>query len=156
MKTTVLGSAVAFVCCVATPFAQQQPNPTPAHNVFVAIGCLTSGGDRAAAAFKLTDASSIGRTAPARAGEAGAVGTSGLKASYALEPATGVNAQGINADELKAHVGQRVEVILRPIQTTVALPPAGAGLGIQLGRRTAAPPERYTVTEIKGVTGPCS
>ena len=157
MKTTILGSAVAFTWCVAAPFAQQQsaPNP-PAHNVFVATGCLTAVADPAAA-FKLTDASSIGRAAPTQAAESGAVGTSGLKTSYELQPASGVNAQGMDADALKAHVGQRVEATLRPIQTTAApaTPPTAASLGVAV-KPIDAPPERFSVTAIKRVTGSCS
>src|SRR5687768_5852939 len=98
MKKTVLGSAVAIAWCVAAPFAQQQPaatpKPAPAHNVFVLTGCLKAGAD-ATATFKLTDASSIGQPTPAGAAEAGAVGTSGQKASYELRPVSGVNAQGM-------------------------------------------------------------
>ena len=158
MRTTILGSAVAVACCVAAPLAQQQPasDPAPAHNVFVATGCLTAGSDRAVAAFKLADASSIGRPASAATAEPGAVGTSGLKASYELQPASGVNAQGKNADELKAHLGQRVEVVLRPVQTTAAPAPTTASLGVQAVRPIDAPPERFTVTEIKRVSGACS
>jgi hypothetical protein len=158
MRATVLGSAVALALWGAAPFAQQQPasNATPAHNVFVATGCVTAGSDRAVASFKLTDASSIGRTASAAAAEPGAVGTSGLKASYELQPASGVNAQGKNADELKAHLGQRVELVLRPVQTTAAPPSTTASVGVQAARPIDAPPERFLVTEIKRVTGTCS
>ena len=128
MKKTVLASAVAVAWCVAAPFAQQQststPKAAPAHNVFVLTGCLKAGAD-ATATFKLTDASSIGQAAPAGAAEAGAVGTSGQKASYELRPVSGVNAQGMNADALKAHLGQRVEVIVRPIESPAAAPTAG-------------------------------
>ena len=157
MRATVLGSAVALALCGAAPFAQQPVStPTPAHNVFVATGCLSAGSDRVVPAFKLTDASAVGRTAPAAAGEPGAVGTSGVKSStYELQPASGVTAQGKNAAELKALVGQRVEVVLRPVQTTAAPAPTTASLGVQT-KPLDAPPERFTVTEIKSVTGTCS
>jgi hypothetical protein len=160
MKTTVLGTAVALAWCVAAPIAQQQPAPTtpnpPAHNVFVATGCLNAGAD-GAAAFKLTDASAVGRAAPARAPEAGAVGTSGLKASYELQPVSGVNAQGMDADALKAHIGQRVEVTLRPIQTPAAPDsPTAGSLGVTAVKPADAPPERFSVTALKRVSGSCS
>jgi hypothetical protein len=160
MNTTVLGTAVALAWCVAAPTAQQQPVPTapnpPAHNVFVATGCLDAGAE-GAAAFKLTDASSVGRAAPAPTPEAGVVGTSGLKASYDLQPVSGVNAQGMDADALKAHVGQRVEVTLRPIPTTAApASPTAGSLGVAAAKPPDAPPERFSVTALKRVTGSCS
>ena len=158
MKRTVLASAVAVGWCVAAPFAQQQPAPTsqaaPAHNVFVLTGCLQAGAD-ATATFKLTDASALGRHTPPGAAEAGAVGTSGQKASYELRPVSGVNAQGLNSDALKAHVGHRVEVIVRPVESPASAPPAGLA-GVQAARPTERPVERFTVTELKHVTGTCS
>jgi hypothetical protein len=157
MKKTVLGSAVAVAWCVAAPFAQQQPAPTPtatpAHNVFVLTGCLKA--QDATATFKLTDASSIGQAPPAGAAEAGAVGTSGQKASYLLRPVSGVNAQGMNEDALKAHVGQRVEVIVRPLESPAAAPTAGL-VGVQAARPSEPAPERFSVTAIKRVIGTCS
>src|SRR5688572_16806052 len=108
MNKTVIGSVIAATWCVAAPTAQQQPpvrTPTtpPAHNVFVLTGCVTAGD--APATFKLTDASFIGQ-APPGAAESAAVGTSGQKASYVLRPVSGVNAQGMKEDALKAYVGQ--------------------------------------------------
>ena len=157
MKKTVLASAVAVTWCVAAPFAQQQPAPTPkdtpAHNVFVLTGCLKAGAD-ATATFKLTDASSIGQAPPARAAEAGAVGTSGQKGSYELRPVSGVGAQGMNADALKAHVGERVEVIVRPIESPAAAPTAGLA-GAQEVKPIEPAPERFSVTELKRVIGTC-
>jgi len=97
---------------------QQQPAPTseavPAHKVFVLTGCLTASADTGG--FKLTDASAISRARPKGAAEAGAVGTSGQKDTYELQPVSGVNAEGVNADALKAHAGQSVEVTVRPIE----------------------------------------
>jgi hypothetical protein len=159
MKRNLLGSAVVLAWCVAAPVAQQQPPSTPsapAHNVFVVTGCLNTGVERTAA-FRLTDASPVGRTAPARAEDSRAVGTSGLKPSYDLQPASGVNSQGIDAEELKTHAGRRVEVTLRPVEATAPpAPPAGATLGGQAARPIDPPPQRYSVTAIKRVTGTCS
>ena len=157
MKKTIAGTAVAFACCLAAPFAQQQPASTPqeapAHNIFVLTGCLQAGTD-ATVTFKLTDASSIGQRTPAEA--AGAVGTSGRKTSYELRPVTGVNAQGMDADALKLHVGQRVEMVVRPVENPPAAPPA-AGLAVAETAKPIEPaPERFTVTEIKRVIGRCS
>ena len=160
MNKTVLGSAVAVACWMAAPFAQQQTAPTPqaapAHNVFVLTGCLKAGaGADAAATFKLTEASSIGQATPGRAAGTGAVGTSGQKATYELRPVSGVNAQGMDADALKAHVGQRVEVIVRPVESPAPAPAAGL-VGAQSARPIEPAPERFTVTEIKRVIGTCS
>ncbi len=156
MNKTVLGSAVAIAWCVAVPFAQQQsastPKPTPAHNIFVLAGCLKAGADPTVT-FKLTDASSIGQAAPAGATE-GAVGTSGQKASYELRPVSGLNAQGVDADGLKAHLGQRVEVTVRPIETPPPAPPAGS-VGIEPATPIERTPERFSVTAIKRVSGTC-
>ena len=158
MRNLIFGSIVA-VACSAVPFAQEQrapaPKAEPAHNVFVLTGCLMA--DAAATpTFKLTDATSIGQPTPGRAGIAGAVGTSGQKASYELRPMSGVSAQGKDADALKAHVGHRVEVVVRPIET--ATPPApAAGLASAETAKPLEPAlERFTVTEIKRATGRCS
>ena len=157
MNKTVLGSAVVVAWCVAAPTAQQQPEPTPktppAHNVFVLAGCLKAG--ETPATFKLTDASSIGQAPPAGAAEAGAVGTSGQKASYLLQPVSGVNAQGLKEDALKAHLGQRVEAIVRPIESPAPAPAAGL-VGVQAARPSEPAPEKFSVTEIKRVIGTCS
>ena len=156
MKQTIIGTAVAVGFCIAAPFAQEQPAPvpkeTPAHNIFVLTGCLKAGTD-ATVTFKLTDASSIGQRTPAEAG--GAVGTSGQKATYELRPVTGVNAQGVDADKLKAQLGKRIEVVVRPVESPAA-PPA-AGLAVAQGAKPAEPaPERFTVTVIKRVIDSCS
>ena len=157
MKKTFVGIVVAVVWCVAAPFAQQQPAPTPqaapAHNVFVLTGCLIKEGTDATATFKLTDASSIGQRTPAEA--AGAVGTSGRKISYELRPVTGVNAQGLDADALKAHAGQRVEMVVRPVESPAA-PPAAGLAATQAAKPIEPALERFTVTEIKRVIGSCS
>ena len=153
MKTIVVAGAVVMVWCTAVPFAQHRdptPKEAPAHNIFVLTGCLTPGPDKTAT-FKLTEASSIGQRTPA---EAGAVGTSGTS-SYELRPVSGVDAQGLDADALKAHLGQRVEVIARPIES--AAPAAPAGLAVSQPAKPNEPAiERFTVTEIKRVTGSCS
>jgi hypothetical protein len=167
MKRIVFGSAVVVACSMAVPFAQQQPAPspkaTPAHNVFVLTGCLAAGTD-AAATFKLTDASSIGPTAPGGKpeprpeGTSGqAVGTSGQKASYELRPVSGLTAQGLDADELKAHVGHRVEVVVRPIEAAAAAPSPATTTGpVESAKPIEPAAEKYTVTELKQVVGRCS
>jgi hypothetical protein len=156
MKQTIVGTAVAVASFIAAPFAQQRPaapQETPAHNVFVLTGCLMAGTDTAAA-FKLTDALSVGQRTPA-AGP-GAVGTSGQKnATYELRPVTGVGAQGLDADALKAHVGHRVQVVVRPVESPA--PPPAAGLAAAPAAKPVEPAvERFTVAELKRVVGRCS
>jgi hypothetical protein len=158
MKMIVFGGALAMAWCVAAPFAQQQPAPTqkaePAHKVYVLTGCLNPGAS-ATAAFKLTDASSIGQ-APAGAAESGAVGTSGQKPSYELRPASGANAQGLDADALNAHAGRRVEVTVRPVDVAEPAAPTAASGAVQAPKSIEPPaPERFTVTAIKRATGSC-
>ena len=158
MKKTVLGSAVVVAWCVAAPTAQQQPAPTaetpPAHNVFVLTGCLTPGDTPAT--FKLTDASSIGRTPVTGAAEPGAVGTSGQKGSYLLRPASGVNAQGLKEDALKSHLGHRVEAVVRPIDSAPPAAPTAGLVGAQAAGPAKPAPEPFSVTEIRRVMGTCS
>ena len=155
---TTIVTTIVIAWGVAVPFAQQQPAPapkTPAHNVFVLTGCLMAAAEPAAT-FKLTDATSIGQHSPGRAGEAGAVGTSGQKATYELRPVSGLNAQGLDAEALKAHAGHRVEVVVRPIETPAPATPA-AGLAPAESAKPKEPaPERFTVTEIKRAVGRCS
>jgi hypothetical protein len=57
--------------------------------------------------------------------------------------------------DLKAHLGQRVEAIVRPIESPAPAPTSGL-VGVQAAKPTAPAPERFTVTEIKRVIGPCS
>ena len=158
MKKTVIGSAVALAWFVAAPFAQQPPAPTPkaapAHNVFVLTGCLRAGPD-ATATFKLTEASSIGQPTPAETAKGRAVGTSEQKASFELRPVSGVDAQGMDADALKAHLGQRVEVTVRPVESPAAAPTAGL-VGVQSAKPIEPAVERFTVTAIKRVIGTCA
>ena len=158
MKKAVFGSAVALTWCVAAASAQQGPAPTPeavpAHKVFVLTGCLTAGGDTEG--FKLTDASAIGQDRPKGAAVAGAVGTSGQKDTYELRPIKGVNGEGVDADALKAHAGQRVEVTVRPIEVLPGPAPSAANSPSQVARPIEPAPERFSVTAIKRVTGTCS
>jgi len=158
MKSLILGSIVA-VACIAVPFAQDQrapaPKAEPAHNVYVLTGCLMSDAV-ATPTFKLTDASSIGQPTPGRAGIAGAVGTSGQKATYELRPVSGVNAQGLDAEALKAHIGNRVEVVVRPVESAVPATPSAGLAAAETAKPKEPAVERFTVTELKRAEGRCS
>ena len=160
MKKAVIGTIVGVAWYVAVPFAQTQDANTsartaePAHNVYRLTGCLMAG-SIAAPTFKLTDAWAVGQATPTQAGVPGAVGTSGRTTSYELRPVSGVNARGLGAEALKAHMGHRVEVVVRPVE--VAAPEPASGLAsAHTARPTAPAPERFTVTEIKRVVGRCS
>ena len=158
MKKILLGSVIGVAWCVALPFAQEQPSTTaktaPAHNVFVLTGCLKAGSD-ATPTFKLTDALAIGQQVPGRASESAAVGTSGQKSSYELRPVSGLNAQGLDANALKAHLNERVELVARLIESPAPAPPAGLAQA-QTAKPIEPAPERFSVTEIKRVLGTCS
>jgi hypothetical protein len=157
MMKILLGSVVVAALSVSAAAAQQQPQAPaaekPAHNVFVLSGCLKAGD--APSTFKLTDASAIGQAPPAGAAEPGAVGTSGQTASYLLRPVSGVNAQGMKEDALKAHVGQRVEAVVRPIESPAPAPANGL-VEAQAARPVEPKAEPFTVSEIKRVVGTCS
>ena len=157
MKRTVLGVAAAVACWMATPFAQQAPvpdsQPTPAHNAFVVTGCVQRG-EAGTTTFKLTDATATGQPASARAGGSNAVGTSGKLDTYELRPVSGIDAKGLDADALNAHVGKRVEVVLRVIEAPA--PPPVTGLAGNLEAKPAEPQlERFTVTELRREIGSC-
>jgi hypothetical protein len=159
MKRIVLGTVVAVAWCVAAPLAQQQPangpKTEPAHNVFVLTGCIAAGpAAKPAAAFTVTDASFIGQRPAVTSAEAGTAGTSGQKASYELRPVTGVGGQGLDADELKAHLGQRVEMLVRPVDTPAA-PRAAKPAEVQPATPIEPSAEQFTVTEIRRVIGSC-
>jgi len=163
MKHSLLASAIVTIgiaACVAVPYAQEQrapaPATAPAHNVFVMTGCLMAHAKEPTATFKLTDAESVGQPPPGRAGEAGAVGTSGQKATYELRPVSGVSAQGMDAEALKAHVGHRVEVVVRPIESPAPAAPSAGLAPAQTAKPHEPAPERFTVTEIKRAVGRCS
>jgi hypothetical protein len=158
MRKALFRSAVALVWCVAAASAQQQPAPTfeaaPAHKVFVLTGCLMASADTGG--FKLTDASAIGRDRPKGAAETGAVGTSGQKDTYELQPLPGTNAEGVNADDLKAHAGQRVEVTVRPIGVPAGPVPSAGNSPSEAAKPIEPAPERFSVTAIKRGIGTCS
>lgn len=160
MKSSLLGSAIIIASCVAVPFAQEQrapaPKAEPAHNVFVLTGCLMADAKEPAATFKLTDATSIGQPTPGRAGISGAVGTSGQTATYELRPVSGVSAQGLDAAALKEHLGHRVEVVARPVESSAAPAPAAGLAAAETAKPKERQIERFTVTEIKQVVGRCS
>jgi hypothetical protein len=64
---------------------------------------------------------------------------------------SGENAHGLDAGALKAHVGQRVEVIVRKVEPSTAAPATGTAAA----KPGEPAPEPFSVIEIKPVSGPC-
>jgi hypothetical protein len=156
MKSPIL-PAVALSILFVTLQAQQpgrapqQPGAS-AHSTKILAGCLRAGA--APETFVLRNATP--KVDPNDlAGPA--VGTSGEKVEYELAADTGLDHSGPPVD-LKAHVGQQVEVTVRPADTTDATPPAASTA------KPAAPeakpverkPARVAVTAIKSVSASCS
>lgn len=140
-----MGTSLLLIVWIAAQAAQQQPAPPePAHKVYVLTGCLEAGA--ATSAFRLTDGKIVGQ-APPQAGTQ-------KPGDYLLEPVTGVGQQGISREQLKAHLGARVEVTVRPVEV---LPDAGPP---SVSAESKAKPveevtPRYTVTKIDRVAGSC-
>ena len=57
---------------------------------------------------------------------------------------------------LKAHLGNRVEVVVRPVESPTPAPPAAGLAPAQSAKPNEPAPERFTVTEIKPAIGRCS
>lgn len=155
MKQTSLAAAlmVMVACAIATAAQRTQlPAPTnePAHNVFVLTGCLASG--NAPSAFKLTNASVIGQAPPRSSASA----TSSKDAEvYDLQAAASVSQEGLSREKLQADVGAKVEVTIRPVETTSPPPPLttpkdGAEKPAELPR------QRYTVIKLNRLADACA
>ena len=128
----------------------QQPG-TSAHSTKVLTGCLRAG--PAPETFILRNATP--KVDPSDLA-APAVGTSGEKVEYDLAANTGLDQSGPPVD-LKAYVGQQVEVTVRPAETAEA-PTASSS-----ARQTAAEakpverkPARVAVTALKSLSPSCS
>jgi hypothetical protein len=140
---------------LAVQLQAQQPStpqqPASAHSTKVLSGCLRAG--PAPDTFLLTNATP--KVDPNDlAGPA--VGTSGEKVEYDLAADSGLDHSGPPVD-LKAHVGQRVEVTVRPAEPVVA-PPAASST--KQTPNEAAPverkPARVAVTALKSLSSSCS
>ena len=158
MIQMAFGMAVVFASAAGVSVAQQPaPEAKPAHNTFVLAGCLEAPLTESSA-FRLTSAEPVGQAPPARAAQSPgtATGTTGAKPVYQLQPVSAVNHAGVDAAALKPHVGQRVEVTVRPVETGGPAAPSTATAPVQ---GTAAPvdpvPQRFSVTAIKRISGTC-
>ena len=82
------------------------------------------------------------------------MGTAGQKPSYELRPVSGLSEQGVNAETLKAHSGQQVELVVRPVDPPAPAPATGLAES-QAAKPIAPAPRPFSVTEIKRVIGTC-
>ena len=154
MHCIPLATAAVFMLATAVPFALQQTTSPPksAHSTFMLVGCLEAPIDQTSP-FKLTGAVPVGQAPPSHRPRASAGdGKGGV--SYDLQPTSGVNQQGLDAAALKRHVGQRVQVTVRPIDT-VAAPPSSQTSATREAVTPEPAPERFSVTAVDIVSGPC-
>ena len=158
MTRTSIGTSVLFLLWMAALTAQQQPAPTtePAHKVYVLTGCLEAG--TATSSFRLTGGSAVGQAPPAPTSSASSAETSGV---YLLQPVSGIGEQGISRERLQGHVGARVEVTVRPVETLPSTPSSSSSTPSSTSRdpkdkpQEPAPP-RYTVIKIGRLADSCA
>ena len=144
---------VAWASAVAFGQQQSPSESAPAHNTFVLAGCLGAPLNETSP-FTLSSASPVGQAPPAGPAGSTVIGTRGEKLTYELQPTSGVNQQGVDAAALKPHVGQRVEVTVRPIDTVAPPPPPGTSAEPKADAERK--PQRFSVTAIKRVSGTCT
>lgn len=153
------GIVTACIGAAGLVHAQERAAAPPAHNTFALMGCLEPA-PRSAGRYMLTRAEPLGQAPPVRATPStGVVGTAGRSPAYELMPVTEVGKPGVNEEQLKAHLGQRVRVSIRPIEPAAPATPSSASKAdsaAQAAADAAAPPERFSVTEIARVDGSCS
>lgn len=113
MRLSIVTTAVACACGAGGLGAQQDAAPEDrlAHEVYLLQGCLEEG-PATAEIFTLSDATANGPAPPTAQAESGETGEP--QATYQLRPVAGFLQSGVEADELRAHVGYRVEVTVRP------------------------------------------
>jgi hypothetical protein len=149
------GTSVLFLLWIAALTAQQQPPPTtePAHKVYVLTGCLEA--DTATTSFRLTGASAVGQAPPpARTSSASSAETTGV---YLLQPVSSIGEQGISRERLQGHVGARVEVTVRPVETLPSTPSSTSSTPRDPKDKLPDPaPPRYTVIKISQLADSCA
>lgn len=155
MKSPIL--AAVALSALFVNLQAQQPGRSPqqpgasAHSTKVLTGCLRAG--PAPETFVLQNATP--KVDPNDlAGPA--VGTSGEKVEYDLAADTGLDHSGPPVDS-KAHVGQRVEVTVRPAETTEAPPAASKATPTAAeAKPIERKPARVAVTALKSLASACS
>jgi hypothetical protein len=138
----------------AASLAQQLPSPPnePAHKVYVITGCLARG-STSTSAFTLADATAVGQAPPGDPSNTDAEAAAGTR-SYDLQPVSSVGEQGINRETLESHIGNRVEVTVRPVEASIATPTTGTP-NTPAAKPEQATPRPYTVVKIGKVPGSC-
>ena len=137
---------------VVASLAQQSPPNEPAHKVYVMSGCLERG-SATTSVFKLGDATPVGQAPPTDPSNTDAEVAAGTR-SYDLLPVSSVSEQGTNRDTLESHVGNRVEVTVRPVETSIATSTTSTTKTTP-EKVDQSTPRRYTVVKISKVPGSC-
>ena len=151
MRPIVFATGVVLILQVAASLAQQSPPNEPAHKVYVITGCL----ERASAStsvFTLADATAVGQAPPGDPSNTDAEAAAGTR-SYDLLPVSSVSEQGISRETLESHAGNRVEVMVRPVETASAA--ATSTPSTTAPKVEKSTPRRYTVVKIGKVPGSC-
>jgi hypothetical protein len=130
------------------PQQAAQAPAAPAHKTRVLTGCLRPGD--AAETYRLADV-----IPPPDANEPGgqSVGTSGQKVDFDVTADNGLDRSGPPID-LKPHVGQQVEVVVRPVETAVERQSNSAAPSE--AKPIERKPERVIVTAIKSLGTSCA
>ena len=151
MKPIIFGTGLLLSWWIAVPLAQQPPASAaePAHKVFVLTGCL-EGSAAPTSVFKLAGATAVGQAPQATRGGAG--GRGGTDDTYELLPITSFSEQGIKREELQNHVGRRVEVTVRPVESSPPAPSASTDAKV---KPEESSPQRYTVNKITRLADSC-
>ena len=162
MRTLKSTLPIVAVWCLlnATPQAQAQDTAkkpaapeAPAHKTMLLSGCLVAGPD--ASTFKLTRASEI---APPSS-QPKAVATSGTAGEYELRAEARLDTASVAPVDMKAFVGQQVEVTVRPVEAVPASATQSAAGAPTVAPDPSKPAERqtkrFTVTAIKQIVATC-
>ena len=160
MRPSIVTAAAACVLCAGGLEAQPEaaPEERRAHDVYVLSGCLEAGPE-ATEEFVLTDATANGPAPPAAEAASGETGAP--QTTYQLRPVSGITESGVEADELRIHVGFLVEVTVRPPDPAPA-PAPETSPGVSPAENVAVPevvtepvPEIFSVTAVTRQGGEC-
>lgn len=151
MRAIVFTASVVVILQVAASLAQQSPPSEPAHKVYVMTGCLQRG-SASTSVFTLADATAVGQAPPEASSDTDGRVVAGTR-SYDLLPVSSVSEQGINRETLESHVANRVEVTVRPVETSAT--PTTSTPNTTVAKVEQSTPRRYTVVKISKASGSC-
>jgi hypothetical protein len=152
MRPLVFATGVVLILQVAALLAQQSPPNEPAHEVYVITGCLERG-SASTSVFTLADATAVGQAPPGDPSNTDAEAVAGTR-SYDLLPVSSVSEQGITRETLESHAGNRVEVTVRPVETSHATSTKSTP-NTTPAKVEKSTPRRYTVVKISKMLGSC-